>query len=265
VRQVTGETANLVILTPPGVDPHTFEPRPRDIAAISEADLAFINGLGLEEALQPILAANLTGQLVDLSDGIEALPMDRESALHEAEDHDGGTNDPHVWMDPNNIVIWVNEIAGALAAADPANAAQYQANAAGYSTELQELDDWIRDQVALIPNERRSLVSDHAVFNYFARAYGFEQVGMIVPALSTNAAPSAQELADLEDAIRDRDIRAIFISVSINPATAQQVAADTGTQIVFVYTGALSEPGSDADSYLKFMRYNVTAFVNALK
>jgi ABC-type Zn uptake system ZnuABC Zn-binding protein ZnuA len=197
---------------------------------------------------------------VDLSDEIDALSMDEESEPH----HDQG-NDPHVWMDPNNIIIWVDEIAGALAESDPANAAQYQDNAAAYIVKLNELDHWIRDQVDQIPPDSRALVSDHAVFNYFAHAYGFEQVGMIIPALSTNAGSSAQELADLEDAIQERDIKAIFVSVSINPATAQQVAADTGAQIVFVYTGSLSKPGTEADSYLKFMRYNVTAFVNALK
>lgn len=271
VRNVGGEAVELAVLIPAGSDPHTFEPRPQDIAALSDADIVFINGLDLEEALEPALDANVRGILAAVSDGIEVLPFQDE---HEAEaeeqapegvDPAHATGDPHTWMDPNNVIIWTQNIATALSQSDPANASKYQTNADAYISELRQLDGWIRQQVEQLPANQRKLVTDHAVFAYFAEQYGFEQVGLIVPALSSNAAPSAKELAELEDRIRSSGIPAIFVGTTVNPALSEQVASDTGTKLVFVYTGSLDEAGSPVDSYIKFMRSNVSAIVEALK
>jgi ABC-type Zn uptake system ZnuABC Zn-binding protein ZnuA len=190
-----------------------------------------------------------------------------ESAEEQAgeEQHEHAVGDPHTWMNPNNVILWVQNIAAALAQADPANATAYQENAAAYTAELQALDEWICQQVAQISPERRKLVTDHASLGYFADEYGFEQVGLVIPSLSTSAAPSAQELAALQDAIRQENVRAILVGMTVNPTLAAQVAADTGVQLIFVYTGSLSAAGEEADNYLAFMRYNVTAIVNALK
>jgi len=273
VAQVGGNLIELTVIFPPGADPHTFEPRPQDMAAISEADVIVINGLDLEEALEPILEANATGVVVHASEGIEPLAFEGEEHGEEGEEHgeegeehhhhEGG--DPHTWVDPNNVIVWAQNIAAALSDADPAHAGEYQANAEAYITELQELDAWIRTQVAQIPAENRKLVTDHLLYGYFAEEYGLEQVGALVGSFSTNASPSAQELAALEDLIRTQDIPAIFVGKSVNPALAEQVAQDTGIKVVSLYTGSLSESGGEADSYLKYMRYNVRAIVEALK
>ena len=116
-----------------------------------------------------------------------------------------------------------------------------------------------------VPAQNRKLVTDHAVLSYFAERYGFEQIGLVVPSLSTNASPSAQELAALEDAIRQAGVRAIFVSKEVNPEISNQVAQDTGARLVAIYSGSLGEPGSGADNYLDWMRYNVNAIVEALK
>lgn len=266
VRNIGGEAIELSTLIPTGSDPHTFDPRPQDIAALSDADIVFINGLGLEEALEPALDANINGTVVEASDGIEVLPFqDEHQDEGEDEDQAHATGDPHSWVDPNNVIVWTQNIATALAQADPANASKYQSNAEAYTTELRQLDSWIRQQVEQLPANQRKLVTDHAVFAYFAEQYGFEQVGLIVPSLSTNAAPSAKELAALEDQIRSLGIPAIFVGSTVNPALSEQVASDTGAKLVFVYTGSLGEPGSQVDSYIKFMRYNVSTIVEALK
>jgi ABC-type Zn uptake system ZnuABC Zn-binding protein ZnuA len=268
VRQVGGEHIALTVLLPVGADPHTFEPRPQDMAALSEAEVVFINGLGLEEALEPALEANVRGKVVSVSDGIEVLPF---GAIHEDKGHDEGeenghaAGDPHTWSDPNNVIVWVRNIAAALVEVDPAHAADYQANAEAYIADLQALDDWVRQQTAQLPAGQRKLVTDHAVLGHFAEEYGFEQVGLVTPALSTNAAPSAQELAALEDAIRAQGVRAVFVGREVNPATSEQVANDTGAKLVFIYSGSLGEPGSGAENYLEWMRYNVQAIVAALK
>jgi len=260
-RQVGSDLIELTVLFPPGADPHTFEPRPQDVAAISEADVIVINGLGLEEALEPTLEANAKGVVVHASEGIEVLAFEGEE--HEGEEHEGG--DPHTWTDPNNVIVWTENIAAALAEADPSNAATYRANADAYIASLRELDGWIRSEVEQIPAERRKLVADHLAFGYFAEEYGFEQIGALVGSFSTNAAPSAQELAALEDTIKAQNVTAVFVGKTVNPELAAQVAQDTGTKLVFLYTGSLSEAGGEADSYIKFMRYNVNTIVEALK
>jgi manganese/iron transport system substrate-binding protein len=266
VAQVGGELIDLTVLFPPGADPHTFEPRPQDIAAISDADVVVISGLGLEESLEPILDANVRGTLITASNGIRVLAIagEEHSAKDpEADRHNG--SDPHVWTDPNNVMVWTDNIAAALAKADPPNAASYQANARTYIAALQDLDAWIRLEVALIQPENRKLVTDHHAFGYFADQYGLEQVGALVGSFSTNASPSAREIAALEDVIRAQNVPAVFVGKTVNPELAGQVAQDTGTKLVLVYTGSLSQPGGEADSYLKFMHYNVNAIVEALK
>lgn len=268
VAQVGGGLIELTVLFPPGADPHTFEPRPQDIAALSDAQVVVINGMGLEEALEPALEANVKGSIVHASEGIEVLAFEgeeHEGEEHEGEEHHHEGGDPHTWTDPNNVIVWAQNIAAALAEADPANAKAYRSNADAYIAALTELDGWIRAQVEQIPAERRKMVTDHLAFGYLADEYGLEQVGALIGSFSTNAAPSAQELAALEDKIKEQGVPAVFVGKTVNPELAEQVAQDTGVKLVHVYTGSLSAPGGEADSYLAFMRYNVNAIVEALK
>ena len=257
VNQVGGDYINMTVLMPVGTDPHDFQPRPQDAAALSNTRIIFSNGAGLEGFLQPMLVSTgATGKLIEVSVGISllALPGSNQS-----------TDDPHTWMDPNNVIIWTQTIAAALSAADPERATIYQANAEAYAASLRDLDTWIRTEVAQIPLQNRRLVSDHAVLGYFANQYGFTQEGTITGSFSSEAAPSAQELAALEDKIRQTGVRALFVSEAINQTLADQVAADTGIKAVWIYHASLTAPGGPAASYLEFMRYNVNAIVGALK
>lgn len=268
VGQVGGELVELTILLPPGADPHSYQPKPQDLAAASRAEIIFINGLGLEEFMTGLLeGAGITSAPVSVSDGIQPLvleiPEADEDAEHEDE-HEHGGQDPHVWTDPNNVLVWVDNIERALSAADPANAAAYAANAEQYRGALRMLDAWVRQQVSSIPVENRRLVSDHLIWGYFAARYGFTQVGALIPGYSTSAAPSAQELAALEDAVRAQGVKAILVGNEINPALAQRVAEDTGIELVFIYGGSLGGPGSEVESYLDYIRYNVNAVTAAL-
>ncbi|MFZ5809873.1 MAG: metal ABC transporter substrate-binding protein [Chloroflexota bacterium] len=277
VRNIGGEKINLTVLLPTGVDPHSFQPAPQDIAKMADADLIFANGAGLEEFLTPMIeSANAREKVIYVSEGIELLESAESDDLsHEAEvpssthtaeepehHHEGG--DPHVWFDPNNVIIWTHNITQALSKMDPANAESYQKNSENYLTELKALDEWIRQQVSSIPAENRKLVTDHLVFTYFAERYGFVQEGAVIPGYSTVAEPSAQEIAALEDIIRQQGVKAIFVGNSVNPALSRRVAEDTGVQLITIFTGSLSAPGGGADTYLEFMRYNVNAIVQAL-
>ena len=257
VAQIGREYVQVTTLLPPGIDPHTFEPRPQDAAALADTQIIFASGAGLEEFLEPLLiSADASKKLVDVSQGIELITF---------LENENKSSDPHTWMAPNNLLVWVDNIAAALSAADPDHAATYQANAETYAISLRDLDAWIRSEVEQIPPDDRKLVSDHAVFGYFAREYGFIQVGTITGSFSTNAAPSAQELAALEDVILSYGVGAIFVGDTVNQELATQVVMDTGVKLITIYHASLSDINGPAKNYLEMMRYNVTAIVEALK
>lgn len=276
VAQVGGDDIDLSVLLPAGTDPHSFTPTPQDVAKVEQADVIFANGAGLEVFLDDLIqSAGASDNVVHVSEGIDLLTFGSHEHEHEGEEHEGEEHegeeheheggDLHTWVDPNNVMVWVQNIEQRLSDADPANAAAYATNAAAYTAELRSLDAWIREQVGLISAANRKLVTDHMLFGYFAEEYGVEQVGALIPGYSTLAEPSAQELARIEDAIRELGVKAVFVGNTVNPALAERVAKDTGTQLVFVYSGSLSGPDGEAPSYLEYMRYNVNAFVDALK
>jgi len=268
VVQVAGEQVSITTLLPPNSDPHTYQPTPQDIATISKADVIFANGAGLEVFLEPILEnADAEEKNVDLSDDINLLTADEHSDSGRDEDQniDHDSRDPHVWMNPNNVIAWVNVIQETLGELDPAHAAEYQNNARSYRAELSELDTWITTQVADIPFQQRTLVMDHLVFGYFAEEYGFQQAGAVIPGFSTLAEPSAQQIAEIIDTIEKLGVKVIFVSDTAPPGIAERVAEDTGSQLVYLHTGSLTEPGGFASNYIDYMRYNVKAIVQALQ
>lgn len=262
VRVIGGEAIALDVLLPVGAEPHGYQPSPQDLAELSQADLVFVNGLGLEEALMPTLASAVANEkIIAVSDGVEAIEL--AGGENEAGQEHG--LDPHAWTDPNNVMVWTDNIAAALAAADPAQKDGYESRAAAYGQQLTALDAWIRQQVAQIPDGKRKLVTDHAVFGYYARRYGLEQVGAVIPGFSALAEPSAQELAALEDAIRGLGVGAIFVGNTVNPGLAERVAKDTNTRLLFIYSDSLSDTNGPAATYLDFMQHNVGVFVDGLR
>jgi ABC-type Zn uptake system ZnuABC Zn-binding protein ZnuA len=253
---IGGDQIELTVLFPVNADPHSFEPTPKDLGMIETADVVFINGLGLEEAMGKLLV-DVSANVVSVSGGIETI------AMEDGQEHQGA--DPHVWMEPGNVAVWAENIATALSELDPANAGTYRANADAYIAELKQLDGWITEQVGMIPPGQRILVTDHDTFGYFAAAYGFEIVGTVVPGASTLAEPSAQQMAELEDTIKAYAVPAIFVGTTVNPSLAERVSQDTGVQLVALYTGSLSGLDGPAPTYLEMMLYDVTAIVEALR
>lgn len=277
VMQIGGDVIDLDVLLPIENDPHSFQPTPKDIAKVAKADLIFANGAGLEGFLDTVMQnAGGNAVIIYVSDGIplrhfedesddnhEASSATPETNLVHEEDHLDG--DPHVWTDPNNVKIWVDNISAALTKYDPAHADIFLQNSNQYQEKLDELDDWIKETVVQVPNENRKLITDHQMLGYFADRYGFSQAGSIIPGYSTMSEPSAQELAKLEDHIKRLGVKAIFVGNSVNPALAERVAEDTGTKLVYFYTGSLSDASGPASTYLDYVRYNVNEIVRALK
>jgi ABC-type Zn uptake system ZnuABC Zn-binding protein ZnuA len=265
VSAIGGEHIDMTVLLPAEADPHAFEPAPRDAALVSKANLVFVNGLGLDTFIDPLISGELRAVVV--SDGIQ--PLESEEHAEEGEDgknHESEESfDPHVWQDPTNVIIWVENISAALAEADPDNSSVYEATASAYIAELNELDAWIKEQVSALPLDKRVLVTDHETLGYLAHRYEFEIVGVVIPSFSTVASPSAQDLAELEHAIADHNALAIFVGTSANPQLVEQLAADLGVAVVPVYGEALSDADGPAPTYMDMMRYNVEAIISALQ
>ena len=179
--------------------------------------------------------------------------------------HAHGAHDPHFWFDPIRVKIAVNEIADQLAAIDPENADFYHENAAEYGQELDELHAWTLEQVSAVAPERRLLVTSHDSLSYFAAAYGFEIVGLVIPSLATHVEPSAEHIAGLVEVIREHNVPALFGETTVSDKLAQAVARETGAGLVQLYSGSLGVEGSGADTYLGMARTNVERIVEALK
>ncbi len=252
VANVGGEQIELTTLMGLGVDPHTYVPTPADAAALYDAHVIFANGADLEANLEQVLtAAEGQGVRIYLVDGLELRTLN-------------GEPDPHVWFDVQNVVHWVETISHVLSALDPAHASNYEQNAQNYVGELQELDAWIAEQIALIPEGNRKLVTNHPAFGYLADRYGLQQLATIYP-VNPSSEPSAQDVAALQDTIARYGVPAVFSESTVNPKLAQQVAQDTGIQLVPLYTGSLGPQGSGAETYVLMMRYDVSHIVEALR
>lgn len=268
VGRVGGDAIDLIGLLPPGADPHSYQATPNDLRAISDAHLLFVNGLGLEEALESVLD-EAQARTVSVNEGVALITEEEEEEEEghedhaEEEHHHSGAN-PHTWWSIAAVEGWTHNIADSLAAVDPANAETYAANATAYKEELAGLASELAETVAQIPPAERKLATDHDTLAYFARDFDFQVVGLIVPSFSTLAEPSAQHLAALQDEIRAQNVRVIVVGSTVNPRQAEQLAADVGIQVAAIFTDSLSEADGPAPTYLDFMRYNVGVIVAAL-
>jgi zinc/manganese transport system substrate-binding protein len=261
VKDLVGDKATVTVSVPNGLDPHEWQPSAKAIETINKADLVIENGLGLESGLEKTLQAArdsgvkfftagdyITVRHVGPGEGIPS--GDRDQVI--------GAADPHLWMDPLAMKSVVSGLAIVLMQdlnLDVSN------QAADLENQLDSLNTEIANTVAAIPLENRKLVTGHESMGYFAQLYGFKLIGVIIPSLSTEAEPSAANLAALKKAIEDNDIKAIFTELGTSPADAKIIGDETGVKVVELTTHALPSDGS----YFTFMRNIASVIANALK
>jgi zinc/manganese transport system substrate-binding protein len=279
VENVGGDRIALTTLVGPDGDAHVYEPTPADARAISEADLVIINGLKFEGWMERLLEASAyKGPVVIATQGIDPIPLEGEYHAEHADDadhdheaeghaghagHDHGEFDPHAWQDLANAKIYVSNITTALVEADPGNESVYTSAAADYDAQLATLDHDVRAMLESVPEERRKVVTSHDAFGYFGRAYGIEFLAPV--GMSTEAEPSAGEVAALIRQIRDEDITAVFVENITDTRLIEQITAETDAKIGgTLYSDALSGPDGPASTYLEMFRHNATVLINAL-
>lgn len=253
---IVGDDGMVEVLIPAGTDPHEFQLSAAEGARLRDADLVIANGLGLEEGLDDVL-----GQLE--REGTEVVRAG--DALTQPLASEGG-GEAHFWQDPLLMRQVVATIADRLSAIDPERADGYLSRAAAYSAELDTLHQEVSARYAAIPSAERLLVTTHAAFGSLAQRYGFEVVGVVIPGGSTLASASAESLADLVAVIVDRGVRTIFGEKLGSTALADTIADEVGRDVVIVelYSDALGERSSGADTYLGLVRTNAELIVAAL-
>jgi zinc/manganese transport system substrate-binding protein len=258
---VAGDRAEVENLLAANVSLHDYQLSPADLRKISQADLIVLNGLGMETFLDRALrnvAGDTGSKLVRLSDGLERQLMESGRA-HRAEPGHDHSRDPHIWLDPILASHCVTNVLGALQKADPKNAEYYEANARRYQEALRRLhEDLLKE---LEPAKGVAFITYHDAFRYFVRRYGLKLAGVVerVPEIP----PSAREMGELHQVIREQKVKALFSEPGGGAPLARQIAKDAGiglAELDPLETGALNR-----DSYEKGMRKNAAALVKALR
>ena len=300
VKRIGGEHVAVTTLVGPDGDTHVYQPTPADARAVREAKILVVNGLRFEGWLDRLVdASDFRGVRVVATRGIEPMAFDDDHDKHDDhaehddhkghghadhdkhadrdkhddhdkhaegghhEGHDHGAFDPHAWQSLRNAAVYADNIAAALAKADPANAGAFQRNREAYAAEIEALDSEIRKIVAGLPAASRTVVTSHDAFQYFGRDYGLT---FLAPqGLSTESEASAKDVVRLIRQIRDRGIRAVFIENVADPRLLKRIADETGAAIGgTLYPGALSGPDGPAPTYLDMMRHNAMTLARAL-
>ena len=268
VENVVGDEARVQVLIPVGADPHDFQASAAQIADLNRADLVVSNGLGLEEGLENVLEAAAGDGVRVFAVGPELDPiplLEGEEHGEEGEEHEEeGGLDPHVWLDPLRMADAARLIAAQLSEIDPAT--DWMTRAEDYASQLEATDREISDRLSSIPEEARHLVTNHEALGYFADRYGFEVVGVIIPGGSTLADPSSAQLAELVEVMRRERVTVIFAEATEPSALAEAVAAELGdeVEVIELFTEALGEPGSGADTLIGMLQTNARLITEAL-
>ena len=277
-QNVGGDRIELTTLVGPNGDAHVYEPKPTDAVAMAGADVVLVNGLQFEGFLQRLVDASATkASIVELTKGVETLKMEeeghhdeaaeaKEGEEHAAEEeghHHHGDIDPHAFQSVPNAEIYVKNIADAFCAADSAGCQTYQANAMAYTTKLKALDEEVKAAVASIPADKRTIITSHDAFGYFAHQYGI--IFLAPEGISTESEASAADVAALIRQVRDDNASAIFVENVTNPRLIEQIAAETDLKVGgTLFSDALSDESGPAPTYIDMMRNNIATIRGAI-
>lgn len=262
-QRIGGERIAVHTLVGAGGDAHVYQPTPADARTLAQAQLVVVNGLGFEGWIDRLVkSSGYRGTVVRASTGIRTLKRVDDGHDHGDHDHEGGI-DPHAWQDLANGLRYIDNIAGALAVADPAGRDAYLANAAKYKQEIAALDGELKNAFKAIPRERCKAVTTHDAFAYFARAYGITFIAPV--GVNTDAEPSAADVGRIIKQIRREKIPAVFIENVTDPRLLERIRQESGARVGgTLYSDSLSKADGPAPTYLEMMRNNARTLITAL-
>lgn len=256
-KNVGGDRVEVRALVGPNGDAHVYQPSPGDAKTLAAAQVVVVNGLGFEGWISRLVKASGTkAPMIVATRGVKP-----RKAASDGHGHDDA--DPHAWQSVANAKLYAVNIRDALAAADPAGKAVYEANATAYLAKLDALDAEVRATVEKIPADRRRIITTHDAFGYFAAAYG---VAFVAPqGVSTEAEVSAKDVARIITQIRRQKIPAVFLENVTDKRLLERIGAESGARIGgTLYSDALTDEKGPAPTYLDMMRHNVRQLAAAL-
>jgi manganese/zinc/iron transport system substrate-binding protein len=262
-RQLAGEHAEVIGIMKVGEDPHVYEVRPRDAQQIAAAELVLINGLHLESTLLQVIEHNARGKVVALAEDARIEPL----AGQQQKNGIAAAPDPHCWFNIQYFRVYAQRACDALCEADQAHAADYRRRTEEYMKQLDQLHDWVREQLAEVPRQQRVIITSHDAFAYYGRAYEIDVYAVV--GISTEQQPRPQDLMRLEELVRSRGVKALFIETSVSKTLndiVKRVASNTGANIGgTLYSDSLGPADTEAGTYLGMVRHNTRTIVEALR
>ncbi|MCC0044860.1 MAG: metal ABC transporter substrate-binding protein [Brucellaceae bacterium] len=254
-RNVAGDAATVESVTKPNAEIHNYQPTPGDILRARDADLVLWNGLNLEQWFERFL--NNLGDVpgIVVSDGVEPMGI--------AEGPYTGKPNPHAWMSPSDVAVYVDNIRRAMSEHDPDNADIYQANADAYLAEIAALVEPLRAALDSIPDEKRWLVTSEGAFSYLARDFGLRE--LYLWPINADSQGTPQQVRKVIDAVREHDIPVVFSESTVSDKPARQVARETGARYGGVlYVDSLSDPDGPVPTYLDLLKVTTNTIVEGL-
>ena len=270
VKQVAGQNVDVEVLMPYAVDPHTYEPSPKDVAKISDADLVFHVGIKYENsALLKLLENTVQAEQALIALGSKVNPIEFKTDDHDDHDehdghagHDHGVFDPHFWFDPTRVALAVGEIKEELIKLDPENKNSYELSANSYVEKLKDLDKQIEALIQTIPDENRHMVTTHESLGYLESRYGLEVLVTVIPSLTTEDGVTPKGLVEVIEEIKEHKIKVIFLESESPSKSAEVIAKETNARLV---SGLWVETLKENQSYIDFLTTNVNLIVENLK
>lgn len=258
-ENIVGEKAEVYSMVPIGTDPHMYDPLPKDTSKVSSADLVFYNGMNLETGkgwFQDLLdVTNKKDVAFAVSD--EVTPMYLTEKGKETQE------DPHAWLDIQNAIKYVDIITTRVIEKDPDNKEFYLHNQSEYVKKLNELDQYAKEAVEKIPQEKRILVTSEGAFKYFSKAYGFESA--FIWEINTDSQGTPEQMKNIINIIDKNQVPALFLETSVNPKTMETISNETGVPIHSkIFTDSLAKKGEEGDTYIKMIKWNIDKVVEGL-
>lgn len=253
-ENISGGKVEVDMIVPIGEDPHIYEPTPGDAQLVARADLILINGLTFEGWLSELIENSGTkAQVVRITEGVQPI----ESIRYE------NSTDPHAWMDASFGLIYIKNIKEALVELDPDNADIYNFNYDLYRQQLEDIDNYIRQQIETIPPTKRVLITSHDAFRYYGKRYGIRVEAIL--GTSTDAEAQTSDIIRLNKVIKESGVPAVFVETTVNPKLLQQLAKDNDIEIGGqLYSDSIGDKDSPAPTYLDMLKFNTKTIVAAL-
>ena len=256
--KIGGDKINIEIVVPSGVETHNWEPTAKDITHLEKAHVFIYNGSGMEHWVDDVLASvqNKKLTVVEASKNIDFIKGD-------SHEEDGAENDPHVWLNPLNAKVEMENIKNAFVQADPINADYYEANYKKYAEECDALDQEFRE--TLSPFSNKDIIVSHEAYGYLCNAYDLNQIG--IEGLSGESDPDPARMAEIIKFAKENNVKTIFFEETVSSKVAETIANEVGadTAVLSPIEGLTQNQVSAGDDYFSVMRQNLDALKTALK